>query len=126
MTLGQVKTHLASLELSDGGECLSRLLSNFIAELGTPNEQRVQALKSYAGLLQSLFQLPAEGQEAPAKRRGSRRDARLRRLFSLELLDLAARFSVDLDRVEVNVLSHSQTAAPQDPGMVGAGGRAEA
>lgn len=118
-TLGQVKTHLASLELCDGSECLSRLLSNFIAELGTPSEQRVQALRSYSGLLQSLFQLPAEGQDAPVKRHGSRRDARLRRLFSLELLDLAARFSVDLDRVEVNVLSHAQTAAPQDPGMVG-------
>ena len=44
---------------------------------------------------------------------------RVRRLFSLELLDLATRFSVDLDRVEVNLLSHTQTATPQEPGMVG-------
>lgn len=121
-----MKAHLATLELSDGGECLSRLLANYTAELGTPREQQVQALRSFAGLLQSLFQLAAEGQEAPAKRRGSRRDARVRRLFSLELLDLAARFSVDLDRVEVNLLSHSRTAAPQDPGMVGAAASGEA
>ena len=68
------------------------------------------------------MQLGSNGDEAPVKRHASRREMRVRRLFSLELLDLATRFSVDLDRVEVNLLSHTQTATPQEPGMVGVRG----
>lgn len=121
-TFAQVRDHLATLDLSDGGECLKRLVTNFMAELALPNEQRVHALKTYANLLQTLMQLGSNGDEAPVKRHASRREMRVRRLFSLELLDLATRFSVDLDRVEVNLLSHTQTATPQEPGMVGVRG----
>lgn len=60
-----MKAHLATLELSDGGECLSRLLGNYMAELGTPREQQVQALRSFAGLLQSLFQLARRARRRP-------------------------------------------------------------
>ena len=50
--------------------------------------------------------------------RGSRLEMKFYRLFSIELLDLALRFNVELDRVPMNIQSYQQQALPHDPNMV--------
>lgn len=98
-------------------DALRRLLAGFVAELASPNKQKVLLLQSYARLLRLLLHV-GETESTSPQRRGNRTEMKLRRLWSTGLLDLAMRFNVELDRVETNLLSRSQSAAPQEPGLV--------
>lgn len=111
-----IRDHLSTLELTDGMDALRRLLNSMVAELASPNKQRVVLIQSYARLLQNLLHMDEEG--GSSQRRGNRTEMQLRRLWSTGLLDLCMRYNVELDRVETNLLTRSQSAAPQDPGMV--------
>lgn len=115
--MNQIRDYLATQELTDGMESLRRLLSSMVAELATPNKQRMMLIQNYGRLLFSLLHMNED--EKLTQRRGNRSEMQLRRLWSPGLLDLCTRFSVELDRVETNLLSHAQSSVPQDPGMVG-------
>ena len=113
--MNALRDHLETLELTDGIDALRRQLTNLVAELATPNKQKVALLQNYTRMLQLVFRVGDATQRHVTRAEGS-----LRRLWSTDLLDLCMRFNVDLDRVETNLLTRSQTAPPQDPGMVGA------
>ena len=114
--LNQIRDYLTTLELTDGMESLRRLLNSMVAELASSNKQRVTLIQSYVRLLQNLLHMNEE--EGSSQRRGNRTEMQLRRLWSTGLLDLCMRYNVELDRVETNLLTRSQSSVPQDPGMV--------
>ena len=114
--MNQIRDYLTTLELTDGMESLRRILNSMDAELASPNKQRVTLIQSYVRLLQNLLHMNEE--EGSSQRRGNRTEMQLRRLWSTGLLDLCMRYNVELDRVETNLLTRSQSSVPQDPGMV--------
>ena len=104
----RVKVHISTLERTDGCEGIERLLDRFSNDLLAPSQRKVENMKKYAQFLESYFNLSSD--------RFMRRFMRgIRHFQDPALLDLAAQFTVELDRVGVNLMTRTMTAIPANP-----------
>lgn len=55
--MNALRDHLETLELTDGIDALRRQLTNLVAELATPNKQKVALLQNYTRMLQLVFRV---------------------------------------------------------------------
>lgn len=95
-------------------EGLRRLLDSFYYSYN-PSQSYLALLQTYTRVLQSMLNV---GEEDVIGRRGSRTEVRLRKIWSLSVLDLAAQFSVPLDGVSKNLQDKQQTEPPKSCDLV--------
>ena len=67
-------------------------------------------------MLKNIIQ---SSEEDEYQRGGSKTEMRLRKLWSFSLLELATRFSVELDGVDSNLIGQMMIKAPKNPFLVG-------
>ena len=91
---------------------------NFTYDLIIPNEQRLNLIQQYYSILNTAIHQIIDKSSEQKGPRGNRLEMKFYRLFSIELLDLALRFNVELDRIPMNIQSYQQQALPHDPNMV--------
>lgn len=116
-SIDELRDLLTQFDRTDACDCLDRLLMNYSYDVIVPNEQSINLIQQYYTLLNNAIRSKLDT-TGTVKNRGNRIENRFYRLFSMELLDLALRFNVELDRVPMNVQAYMQQAAPQDPAMV--------
>lgn len=113
MQLEKIRSHIKTLNQTDGLEGIERLVEKLITDLGTPSKRLVANIQKYAIFLESYFQICAVPNQAM-----NRIMQRLPYFQDPALLDLAAQFTVELDRVEVNLIRRTMTAEPANPNQV--------
>lgn len=116
-SIDELRDLLKQFDRTDACDCLDRLLMSFSYDLIVPNEQSINLIQQYYTLLNNAIRSKLDT-SGTVKNRGNRIESKFYRLFSMELLDLALRFNVELDRVPMNIQAYMQQAVPQDPAMV--------
>ena len=71
--MNALRDHLETLELTDGIDALRRQLTNLVAELATPNKQKVALLQNYTRMLQLVFRVGDATQRHVTRAEGSLR-----------------------------------------------------